>query len=218
MDALALARRFVKPYMPDTVWQLVRKLVAGGGLWTRVVMTQDIEAHLRALDVGRLSAAEISGRGQSLLPWGSYEVYDYPDFDLCDRKQAPGQYDVVICEQVLEHVVDPVRAVAKLADMLKPHGLLVVSTPFLIRLHYLPGDYWRFTPDGMRLLLESADLTVEEIRSWGNRACVFRDLRVHKDLFGRVVWWSPMRPWHSLRNEEETPTVVWAFARRAASA
>ncbi len=214
MNPAELARRFVKPYLPDTAWLVLRTFVRGADCqWMRIVMNQDIESYLRALDVGSLSAVEISGAGQSSLPWARYEVLDFPDFDLCDRKPVSRKYDVVICEQVLEHVVDPMSAVAKLADMLRPDGLLVVSTPFLVRLHYCPGDYWRFTPDGMRLLLEAADLTVERIGRWGNRACISRDLR-SRSWTGRPIDFSRMRPWRPLRNEAETPSVVWAFARR----
>ncbi|MGH2637633.1 MAG: methyltransferase type 12, partial [Actinomycetota bacterium] len=75
--------------------------------------------------------------------------------------------------------------------------------------HELPlfgmGDYWRFTPRGLRTLLERAGLEVERVESWGNRQCV-------KGNFNR---WSAYRPWHSLRNEPDFPLQVWAFARNA---
>ena len=31
----------------------------------------------------------------------------YPEFDICAPVAEPGRFDVVICEQVLEHVPDP---------------------------------------------------------------------------------------------------------------
>ena len=59
---------------------------------------------------------------------------------------------------------------------LRPGGRAIVSTPFLVRVHEEPlygmKDYWRFTPRGLRLLLERAGLEVDEVRSWGNRDCV----------------------------------------------
>lgn len=70
----------------------------------------------------------------------------------------PGSVDLVICEQVLEHVVDPLTAVRTLARLRKRDGFVFVSTPFLIRLHDFPGDYWRFTPAGLGLLLRSQGL------------------------------------------------------------
>ncbi len=41
----------------------------------------------------------------------------------------PGEFDVVFCNQVVEHLVYPERLVVRLADWLAPEGLLVVTTP-----------------------------------------------------------------------------------------
>ena len=83
---------------------------------------------------------------------------------------------------------------------------MIVSTPFLIKVHELPiyamNDYWRFTPRGLRTLLERAGLEVDEVASWGNRGCVI----------GNFDRWSAYKPWHSLRNEPDLPLQVWAFA------
>jgi hypothetical protein len=114
---------------------------------------------------------------------------------------------VVICEQVIEHVVDPVLAAENLRGLCSPGGHVIVSTPFLIRVHELPmygmRDYWRFTPRGLGMLLERAGLTVQTVGSWGNRRCVT----------GNTDRWPAYRRWHSLRNEPDLPVQVWAFAR-----
>lgn len=54
-----------------------------------------------------------------------------PQFDLSrpDEKEF-GQYDFVICSDVLEHVPDPVTAFATLARVLKPAGILILSVPY----------------------------------------------------------------------------------------
>ena len=126
-------------------------------------------------------------------------------FERCLRQS----YDVVICEQVLEHVIDPWAAARNLRGLCVPGGHVVVSTPFLIRVHELPAygmrDYWRFTPRGLRALLEGAGLVVDEVGSWGNRDCVA----------GNFDRWPAYRRWHSLRNEPDLPVQVWAFATRA---
>jgi hypothetical protein len=50
---------------------------------------------------------------------------------------------------------------------------VIVSTPFLIRVHELPaygmGHYWRLTPRGLRTLLDRVGLTVDRVEAWGNR-------------------------------------------------
>jgi hypothetical protein len=110
---------------------------------------------------------------------------------------------------VIEHVVDPLGAARNLRGLCNPGGHLIVSTPFLIRLHELPvyglKDYWRFTPRGLRTLLESAGLTVDKVEGWGNRSCII----------GNLDRWPAYRRWMSLRNEPDLPVQVWAFARNA---
>jgi hypothetical protein len=70
----------------------------------------------------------------------------------------------------------------------------------------VPEDYWRFTPDGLRLLLARPGFEVEWVKSWGNKSAVAGNLRR----------WAFYRPWRSLRNRPDTPLVVWALARRPA--
>ena len=115
----------------------------------------------------------------------------------------------MICEQVLEHVVDPIAAAANLRGLATEGGHVIVSTPFLVKIHELPlygmRDYWRFTPRGLQALLERAGLEVDSVGAWGNRQCVI----------GNFSRWSARRRWHSLRNEPDFPVQVWAFARRA---
>jgi ubiquinone/menaquinone biosynthesis C-methylase UbiE len=41
---------------------------------------------------------------------------------------ADGEFDLVLCSQVIEHVLDPPAAVAELARVLRPDGTLVIST------------------------------------------------------------------------------------------
>jgi SAM-dependent methyltransferase len=178
--------------------------------WQRAVLNQAVDAQIASLDPNRCVAAEISGAAHAGKPWKEHVSLMYPEFDVCAPLEDPRRYDVVICEQVLEHVPDPWAAVSNLRAMCAPGGHLIVSTPFLVRVHELPlfamGDYWRFTPRGLRTLLESAGLDVETVDSWGNRACVIGN-------FGR---WAARRPWHTMRNEPDFPVQVWAFARNRA--
>ncbi len=176
--------------------------------WLRQVLNRSIEERIDALDRAGLDAVEISGAAHAHPGWKSFTTLDYPDFDLCAPTLGRGPFDVVVCEQVLEHVADPWRAAQTLHDLCKPGGLVIVSTPFLVPVHELPAyglcDYWRFTPRGLATLLESAGLTVEAVDCWGNRDCVAANLE----------HWAAYRSWHSLRNEVDIPLQVWAFSRR----
>jgi SAM-dependent methyltransferase len=176
--------------------------------WQRQELNRAVDRHLRSLDPSRRSAAEISGTAHARRPWRRYVHLDHPEFDLCAPLGEHDTFDVVICEQVIEHVVDPCAAARNLRELSGPGGHVIVSTPFLVRVHELPmyglRDYWRFTPRGLRTLLERAGLEVETVGSWGNRACVLAN-------FDR---WPAYRRWQPLRNEPDLPVQVWAFARR----
>jgi SAM-dependent methyltransferase len=178
-----------------------------GEQWQRVVLNRSVEQYLAALNVPALDAAEISGEAHATRPWKRYVSLDYPEFDLCAPLQTPERFDVVICEQVIEHVIDPRAAAENLRRLATPGGHVIVSTPFLVRIHELPAyglpDYWRFTPRGLRSLLEGAGLEVAAIGAWGNRSCVV----------GNFDRWPAYRRWHSLGNEADLPVQVWAFAR-----
>jgi SAM-dependent methyltransferase len=178
-----------------------------GDQWQRVAMNAAITEHIDALGPDTLRAAEISGDSHALRTWKAYTSLNYPEFDLCAPLRDRGTFDVVICEQVLEHVVDPFGAARNLRGLTAPGGHLIVSTPFLIKVHELPmfglNDYWRFTPRGLRVLLESAGLLVDTVETWGNVPCVVGNLRR----------WSSYRDWHPLDDEPEIAVQVWAFAR-----
>lgn len=47
-------------------------------------------------------------------------------------------FDVVIAEQVFEHLQDPYSAARNVWRMLKEDGIFLIATPFLIRIHNLP--------------------------------------------------------------------------------
>ena len=185
---------------------------SGADQWQRVVLNREVGRYLTALPPQNHTAVEISGATHAGLSWRNYVSLNYPEFDLCAPLEHREQFDVVICEQVLEHVVDPWAAAANLRGLCSPSGHVVVSTPFLIRVHELPGwgldDYWRFTPRGLRTLLLSAGLEVTAVDSWGNRRCVA----------GNFDRWPAYRRWHPLRNEPDVTVQVWAFARNSAVA
>jgi 2-polyprenyl-6-hydroxyphenyl methylase / 3-demethylubiquinone-9 3-methyltransferase len=51
------------------------------------------------------------------------------DYRTGDVQQLEGQFDLITCMEVIEHVADPAAFVKALARRLAPDGLLVLSTP-----------------------------------------------------------------------------------------
>jgi SAM-dependent methyltransferase len=73
------------------------------------------------------------------------------------------EFDAVFLVEVLEHVRNPQRAIAEIARVLKPGGVLIGSTPFLLGIHDCPHDYYRFTRFGLLHLFSGLErLTLAE--------------------------------------------------------
>lgn len=175
--------------------------------WCRVVMDRETAALIRQLDVTSKDCLEISGAKWRSAGFRTYQTVSYPEYDVCERPYAPEAFDVVIAEQVLEHVLWPYRAVRHVFQTLRPGGVFLVTTPFLLRVHSHPVDCSRWTELGLKhLLAESGfDFGTVHTGSWGNRACVKANL----SCWAKWVSWL-----HSLRNEPDFPVVVWALARK----
>jgi len=81
--------------------------------------------------------------------------------DVCQLPFQNNYADAVIAECLLEHVKDPIKAVSEMHRVLKPGGLVYISTPFIVGFHSSPGDYQRWTVPGLRELLK--DFKEEEL-------------------------------------------------------
>jgi SAM-dependent methyltransferase len=62
--------------------------------------------------------------------------------------------DGVILQAVLEHVVDENDTLAECFRVLRPGGKLLVEIPFIQGDHPAPGDYRRYTEQGLRQIVE----------------------------------------------------------------
>jgi len=76
-------------------------------------------------------------------------------------------FDGVLSTQVIEHVSDPWLMLEEISRILRSGGLLVLSAPQAWRLHEVPHDYYRYTPYGLRHLIERAGMSVLEIVNQG---------------------------------------------------
>lgn len=71
---------------------------------------------------------------------------------LSSRKIIP---DFIIALEVLEHVADFSSAIENCYRALQSDGKLILSTPWIIPIHDRPRDYYRFTPELLKLKLSS---------------------------------------------------------------
>jgi SAM-dependent methyltransferase len=74
--------------------------------------------------------------------------------DLVNLPIKTESVESVVCTGVLEHTINPYKAVEEIYRVLKSKGRLFVETPFMQTVHAAPQDYARWTPDGLRQLLK----------------------------------------------------------------
>jgi SAM-dependent methyltransferase len=195
----AVFQKFVGPYV-----------YAGNhsNQWLRVVMNRETRKIVDGLNPSQLSVLEISGdRWSEAGLFRSYKSLDFPEFDVC-KDRLDETFDLIVAEQVFEHLLWPYRAARNVFQMLKPNGHFLITTPFLVRVHPFPTDCTRWTETGMQYFLAECGFSLEDVQtgSWGNRDCVRAHLR---------DGWRIYQPWrHSIRNEKDYPLVVWALAQK----
>ena len=176
------------------------------GHWARTVLYRECFKLVQELNPGELDVLEISA-GNIWQPLGfkSYTEANYPEFDVCSMA-LPKQFDLVIADQVFEHLLWPYRAGKNVYEMTKPGGHFLITTPFLIKVHQVPVDCSRWTELGLKHFLAECGFPIEKIQtgSWGNRACV----KANFSSWARRGWFK------SLVNEPDFPVSVWAIAKK----
>jgi SAM-dependent methyltransferase len=101
--------------------------------------------------------------------------YDLPDTLYFTGNRWPvddATADTVLCTETLEHVLDSLGFLAEAKRSLRPGGRLILTVPFAARWHYVPFDYWRFTPSGLKYLLAESGFTKVKVYRRGNALTV----------------------------------------------
>ncbi|MGA8758105.1 MAG: class I SAM-dependent methyltransferase [Stellaceae bacterium] len=176
--------------------------------WARVVYSREWREFLNSLPLKSLKVLEISPRDRFIVEPGSvlhHRSVNFPEFDIT-RNVLSEKFDLIIAEQVFEHLRHPYKAAGNVRKMLNDKGIFLVATPFLIKVHKEPGDYTRWTSDGLRGFLEDCGFTCE-VNSWGNRKAVKANFESW-----RAYGWK-----RDLSNEPDFPVCVWAYARKSSS-
>ena len=176
--------------------------------WSRVVMNAEMAKLVDALDPPPHTALEVSGDHWANYGFAAYRRTRYPGFDVCQDRIEDTRFDLIVADQVWEHLLWPHRAACNVWSMLRPGGHFLLSTPFLVRIHDTP-DCTRWTETGLKYFLAEAGFPLELTRTgaWGNRDIVHSNLR-------SMQWTRYRRHLHSLRNEPLYPYSVWAIAQR----
>jgi SAM-dependent methyltransferase len=92
-------------------------------------------------------------------PFTGTDMREGPGVDRIEDLRAlsfeDGSVGTALCLDTLEHCEDPPQACRELARVCAPEGgVAVISSVMLFGIHAYPSDYFRFTPEGFRSLLE----------------------------------------------------------------
>jgi SAM-dependent methyltransferase len=105
----------------------------------------------------------------------SHFGYEIPDTRYFQGDVWPiddASANLVLCTETLEHVPEPRRLLAEAFRCLAPGGTLVLTVPFAARWHFIPHDYWRFTPSGLSRLMASSGFEDVRVYARGNALTV----------------------------------------------
>jgi SAM-dependent methyltransferase len=90
------------------------------------------------------------------------DIYNAQDFGYANQEALhfDGEHipfetasvDCFVCTEVIEHVEQPQTLVLEIYRVLKTGGKGLVTVPWSARYHYIPHDYYRFTPTALRRL------------------------------------------------------------------
>jgi SAM-dependent methyltransferase len=77
--------------------------------------------------------------------------------DLTKPNEIPsGLFDCIVCTHVLHIVYEVEKIIAEMHRILKPGGVLLVAVPCVSMWGRREHELWRFTPEGLRLVLAQA--------------------------------------------------------------
>ena len=75
-----------------------------------------------------------------------FDVLDVRNLD--SRNDLAGQFDVAICFENIEHIINDKKLIIDIAACLKPGGRLLLTTPNMLYRHISQGDKGPFSQIG----------------------------------------------------------------------
>ena len=116
--------------------------------------------------------------------------------DVQSMALKDASFDTILLAEVLEHVENPGAVLRECHRVLGRDGVLVLTMPFLFPLHPDPNDFQRWTPDKIRIELETLGFSVRRIEPMGGTFAVLHDIfryglvrsPYRQRLLNRLMW------------------------------
>lgn len=213
---MSLQRFFEKKFEKNRdLVKKIKKIAKKFGLnlehWERYPTYKQIKIDISNLDLAKMKVLEISAGEywRENFTFRSYNSLNFPKYDICKTLDINQKFDLIIADNVWEHIKYPYKATKNVFNLLNDGGYFLLIVPFMIRLHEVPIDCTRWTEDGLRFHLEECGFQLNNIftNSWGNKNCVSANLR-SDDTWARI-WF-----FRSLKNDKKFPVQVWALAKK----
>jgi SAM-dependent methyltransferase len=140
------------------------------------------------------------------IDWpNSAHVNQYLDV-TCDLNQPiplpDSSFNTIIISEVLEHIAEPDLIWAEMNRLLIPGGKILLSVPFLYRIHEAPYDFYRYTEFALRKYASKNKLEVIELTAFGGLPEVLTDIMA-KNL--------TKIPWIGNFLSSVTQSLCWSF-------
>ncbi len=181
----------------------------------RVVMQPQSRRLIQSLGPAELDVCEISGTWGEMFNFKSYRQFRYPEYDICagpfmQNPEKAEKFDLVLANQVWEHLDRPYAATRNVRRMLRKGGHFWVAVPFFIPFHAAPMDNSRWSARGLKNLLVEAGFEDQAVQSWqwGNRHVARRNLDEGP--------WPPVydAATDDITDDPDMPICAWALARK----
>jgi SAM-dependent methyltransferase len=146
------------------------------------------------------------------MPRVDFELLEWPTHDIQDLVDIPDDaVDVLATDMVLEHVPDVEAAIRESRRVVRPGGLVIHTTVFMMPYHPCPDDYRRFSPSELTRLFREFT-AIHDVGGFGNRRAVAGVLARLTRVPVPWPWGGPLA-WALAGNDPKFPICTWVIAR-----